>query len=192
MNAAGWRLQARWLQGVVARQEGQLDVARQLLTETAQTAAAAMVSQIEQRCASELGYVALAAGDAATAEGHFRQAVALIEAMRAPLPAEEFRMGFLGDKLAPYAELVRLCVADGTPARLAEALDFVERSRARGLVDMLGGVEQRLEPRDPFEAELVARIQRLRGELNWFYSQLNRPENGPDARSGAEIGRVAG
>lgn len=190
VNAAGWRLEARWLQGVVARLEGQLDLARQILTDTAQTAAAALVSQIEQRCASELGFVALAAGDAVTAEGHFRKAVALIEAMRAPLPAEEFRMGFLGDKLAPYAELVRLCVADGAPARLAEALDFVERSRARGLVDVLEGAEQRLEPRDPYEGELAAQIQRLRGELNWFYSQLNRPEQGPDARSGAEIGAL--
>lgn len=121
-HAEGWHLQARWLAGVVERRRGDLTKSRQFLTETKHAAETAMAIQIVQRCASELGLVALANGDLTQAESYFRHAIDLIESMRAPLPAEEFRMGFIGDKLTPYTEMVRLCLADETPERLAEAL----------------------------------------------------------------------
>ncbi|MFO7633711.1 MAG: CHAT domain-containing tetratricopeptide repeat protein, partial [Caldilinea sp.] len=175
-HAEGWRLQASWLAGVVERRRGDLATARQLLTETMHAAEAVMATQIAQRCAGELGLVALADGDLTLAESHFRQAIDLTESMRAPLPAEEFRMGFIGDKLTPYVEMVRLCLASGATERLAEALSYVERSRARALVDLLGASEPMRAPRDEFEAKLLADLERLRGELNWFYSQLNRPD----------------
>jgi len=182
-HAEGWRLQANWLAGVVERRRGNLVAARQLLTETMRAAEAVMAIQIVQRCASELGLVALADGDDALAEIHFRRAIDLLESMRAPLPAEEFRMGFIGDKLTPYIEMVRLCLASGTPERLAEALDYVERSRARALVDLLGASEPMRAPRDDFEAKLLADLEHLRSELNWFYSQLNRPPGAALERS---------
>jgi CHAT domain-containing protein len=175
-HAEGWRLQANWLAGVVERRRGDRATARQLLNETMYAAESVMATQIAQRCASELGLVALAGGDLPLAEFYFRKAIDLLESMRAPLPAEEFRMGFIGDKLTPYIEMVRLCLASGTPERLAEALSYVERSRARALVDLLGASEPMRAPRDEFEAKLLADLERLRSELNWFYSQLNRPD----------------
>lgn len=175
-HAEGWRLQASWLAGVVERRRGDLATARQLLAETMHAAEAVMAAQIAQRCASELGLTALADGNLSLAESYFRQAIDLTESMRAPLPAEEFRIGFIGDKLTPYIEMVRLCLASGAPERLAEALSYVERSRARALVDLLGASEPIRAPRDEFEAGLLAELDRLRGELNWFYSQLNRPD----------------
>jgi CHAT domain-containing protein len=138
-----------------------------------------------QRCLTSLGLLAASAGDPDTAEVYFRQAVALTEDLRAPLPAEEFRTAFFADKLAPYDELVRLCLADDRADRSAEALGFVERARSRALVDMLGGrLKLQTQARDPFEAQLLARLDELREELNWFYSQLNRPPT-PDATRGA-------
>jgi CHAT domain-containing protein len=182
-RAAGWLLQTRWLLGVLARLEGRLEDAQERLTATLADAQAALIAPVAQRCVTELGLVALATGDAAEAERRFREAVTQIEAMRAPLPAEEFQIGFIGDKLTPYVELVRLCLADGSPTRRAEALDFVERSRARTLVDRLGGQGETPAPRDDFEAALFAQLAQLRHELNWFYSQLGRPESGAGARS---------
>lgn len=187
VHAAGWLLQTRWLRGVLAHRQGDLEEARARLTAVLADAQAALIAQVAQRCATELGLIALAAGDAAEAESRFRQAVTLIEAMRAPLPAEEFQIGFIGDKLTPYIELVRLCLADGSPARRAEALDFVERSRARALVDRLGGLEEEPAPLGEYEAALLAQVAQLRHELNWFYSQLSRPESGSGARSSAEV-----
>lgn len=189
-HAEGWRLQTSWLRGVVARRQGALAEAQQLLGETMHAAERVLASQLVQRCAGELGLVALASGDVAAAKTHFRHAIELIESLRAPLPAEEFRMGFIGDKLTPYIEMVRLCLADGSPARLIEAFGYAERSRARALVDMLSAGDQLLQPSDAYEAELFERMHRLRSELNWFYSQLNRPDSPATERGGHEVEEI--
>ncbi len=74
--------------------------------------------------------------------------------------------------------MVRLCLADGNPSRVAEALSYIERARSRTLMDMLGGVMPvSPKPRDGFEAGLYAQLEMLREELNWFYSQINLPDS---------------
>jgi CHAT domain-containing protein len=177
-NAWGRLLQARWLRGEIARRQGSLHEARLLLENTLHDAQEQMIPQIAQHCLTSLGQLAIAAGAVVQGEAAFKQAIDLIEAMRAPLPAEEFRIAFFGDKLKPYSELVQLCLADGTPQRMAEALGYVERARARSLVDMLGDSRAAGQPpHDLFEAKLAARIETLREELNWFYSQINRPDS---------------
>lgn len=45
-------------------------------------------------------------------------------------------------------------------------------------------------PRDDFEAKLLADIERLRSELNWFYSQLNRPDSAALGRSADSVDMV--
>jgi CHAT domain-containing protein len=122
--------------------------------------------------------LAEALGDRAGAEAAFRRAIASIEEVRAPLPAEEFRTAFLANKLIPYTEMVRLCLMDGNPSRVAEALSYIERARSRALMDLLAGaMPVSPKPRDPFEAGLYARLEMLREELNWFYSQINLPDS---------------
>jgi CHAT domain-containing protein len=185
-GAWGRWLEARWLQGEAARGLGQTAEAHAALKAARREAEQRATPQITQRCDTSLGLLAAAQGDTAEAQAAFTRAIGLIEELRAPLPAEEFRTAFLADKLTAYAELVRLCLADGRPARVAEALGYVERARSRALLDMLGGAfAARLDPEDPFEAELWTRLEGLREELSWFYSQINR---GPDlpATRGAE------
>jgi CHAT domain-containing protein len=130
-----------------------------------------------------LGLLSTAAGNLAEAEASFKRAVALIEELRAPLPAEEFRTAFIADKLTAYNELVRLCLNDDQPERVIEALGYVERARSRALVDMLGGAfKERLDPSDSFEADLLTQLETLREELNWYYSQINRPSDDVTSR----------
>ena len=150
VNAWGRLLQARWLRGEAAYHQGQYTTARRLLDETLQEARDRLTPQIAHRCLTTLGRLAGSNGDAANAERYFKEAVTLIEQMRAPLPAEAFRIAFLSDKLTPYRELVRLCLADGTPTRIAEALGYVEQARARALLDLLGDL-----PAAPSAPELV-------------------------------------
>jgi CHAT domain-containing protein len=108
--------------------------------------------------------------------------------MRAQLPADEFRTAFAADKLTPYTELVRLCLKDGSAGRIDEALGYIERERSRALLDMLGGAVRPPElARDPFEAQLVARLSELRQELNWFYGQFNRPPDSDAPRGTAAM-----
>jgi CHAT domain-containing protein len=182
-RAGTWRrlLLARWLRGEAARAQGQERLAQILLETTLREAEAQALPQIAERCHTSLGLLAAARGETDRAELSFKRAISLIEDLRAPLPAEEFRTAFVADKLAPYDELVRLCLSDPTGARVTEALCYTERARSRALVEMLSGaLTVRPRPRDEFEAELFAQLEQLREELNWFYSSINRPPS-PDA-----------
>jgi CHAT domain-containing protein len=189
LAAAGiWRrlLLARWLQADASRALGDHAAAHTLLHSILREAQAQEVPQVAQRCATSLGQLAADTGDTVTAEAHFTGAIAMIEDLRAPLPADEFRTAFMADKLVPYAEMVRLCLASGDSARVVEALGYVERARSRALVEMVRGVVPvQRPPRDAAEAALLAQLEALREDLNWFYNQVNRP---PDA----DTSRVAG
>jgi CHAT domain-containing protein/Tfp pilus assembly protein PilF len=186
-RAGSWGrlLLARWLRGDAARAQARPE-ARELLTETLREADAQALPQLVQRCHTSLGKLAAAAGDAVAAERSFERAVEVIEALRAPLPAEEFRTAFFADKVTPYLELVRLSLGKGGEADRARAFEYLERARSRALADMLAGtLEVRPRPRDAFEAGLTAQLDALREELSWFYSQINRLETegqrGPEA-----------
>ena len=176
----GWHqiLLARWLRADIARALGYLDEARRLFQSAVQDSVAKGQPQIAERCHTGLGLVALAKGETAVAERHFRKAVAVTEELRAPLPGEEFRTAFFANKLVPYNELVRICL-DAGEERLIEALMIVESARSRTLVDSLGGTHENLiEPRDAFEASLLTQIGELREELNYLYKEINQPANG--------------
>jgi CHAT domain-containing protein/tetratricopeptide (TPR) repeat protein len=189
-EAGSWGrlLVARWLRGEAARALGDRRAAQLLIESTLRDAEQRAVPQVAQRCHTSLGLLAAAAGDLAGAEASFQRAVQLIETMRASLPADEFRTAFAADKLTPYNELARLCLADGDAGRIAEALGYIERERSRALMDMLGGaVRLPAPPRDPFEARMAERLSELRQELNWFYSQINRPPDGESPRGAAAM-----
>jgi CHAT domain-containing protein len=180
----GRLLLARWLRGEAARAHGQMRQARSILEAALREAEQQATPQVAQRCHTSLGLLSATAGHTTEAEAAFKRAIALIEDLRAPLPAEELRTAFVADKLTSYAELARLCLDDGRPERVAEALGYVERARSRALLDMLGGaLTAQLKPDDPFEAELLTRLEALREELNWFYSQINHPRDSAASRS---------
>lgn len=185
-EAATWGklILAEWFEGEAARALGATSEAHELLAQALRDAEAFQVPQIEQQCHTSLGLLWAAVGDTAAAEAAFQRAVRIIEALRAPLPADEFRVAFVSDKLTAYVELVRLCLADGGVERVAEALGYVERARSRSLVDRLSKpVRTEIAARDQFEAQLVARLGDLHEELNWFYSRINRPEAGESLRT---------
>lgn len=190
-HAWGRYLQARWLQGEALRAQGKTLEAEPLLKSTLEEAERWSALSILHRCHTSLGLCAAALGDLPRAEMAFKGAISLIEEARAPLPAEEFRTAFMTDKLIPYQEMVRLCLLDGTPARVAEALGYVEKARSRALVDMLGSaVGESAKPRDVFEADLFARLELLREELNWFYSQINRPDSDAASRGASMMSEL--
>jgi tetratricopeptide (TPR) repeat protein len=87
----GRLLLARWLRGDAARALDQPHIARKKLEATLHDAEQRGVPEIMRRCLTSLGLLARDAGDPTGAENAFRQAVALSEAMRTPLPADEFR-----------------------------------------------------------------------------------------------------
>jgi CHAT domain-containing protein len=194
LAAAGiWRrlLLARWLCADAARAIGRQEVAETMLRAILQDAREQEAPQVAQRAATSLGLLRAAMGDTVAAEAHFLEAINAIEDMRAPLPADEFRTAYMADKLAPYAEMVRLCLAGDHGERLVEALTYVERARSRALMELLRGVVPvHRPPRDAAEAALQARLDTLREDLNWFYSQMNRPPDADSARVAGTMGEL--
>lgn len=80
------------------------------------------------------GKIALAEGRKSVAEDMFKKAVEVIEKQRSSINSEAGRIGFVGDKQVVYAELTSLLLDD---ERYAEAFAYVERAKARALVDLL-------------------------------------------------------
>lgn len=162
---------ARWLQGEAARLQGDTDNAHTLLTETLDQAQGWQQPDIVARCLTSLGLLLIDAGQHELAKEKFKAAIEVIEKLRAPLPAEEFRTAFFSDKLVPYRELTLLALNSD----YREALYYAERARSRSLVDLLGGsVSLQLTPQNDAELALVHSINDKRHKLNYFYRQLNQ------------------
>jgi CHAT domain-containing protein len=172
-----WWLLARWLRGESARALGAPEAAAEILEAAREAADLLCAPHVARRCLTSLGLLRAAQGDLAGARQSFERAIQQLESQRAALPSEEFRAAFLADKLAPYAELARLCLDDPAGPDAAGALRHVERARARALLEMMAGGNAgraRGPIRDEAEAALLARVIALRAELNWSYAQLQR------------------
>jgi CHAT domain-containing protein/tetratricopeptide (TPR) repeat protein len=177
-QAGAWErlLLARWILGETARARGETGKARELFDSALRDAELHALPQLAQRCHTSLGLLHAKVSFSDSAEASFKRAIELIEDLRALLPGDEFRTAFVSDKLIAYIELVRICLDSMDPARVKEAFSYVERSRARALADLLNGSIRFLpKPRDQFESKLFERLEELREELNWFYSQINLP-----------------
>jgi CHAT domain-containing protein len=163
------RLTASWVRGEVLRNSFDIRSAQRNLELTFEQSLRQENLSLAQLCQVSLGKLELQKGALEKAEVHFKKAIELIENLRAPLPAEEFRMAFLADKLAPYHELAKICLKDDR--RVFEAFAYVEEARSRALAESIE--ENPGRKRGP-ENELTKELRELREDLNWFYSRLNR------------------
>lgn len=166
-------LLSKWLHGEILRNLKKFKNAEKLLTETFVEAICTEQTNLAQTCLNSLGNLALQANDKKTAESHFKKAVKMIEKLRAPLPAEEFRMSFLADKMSPFESLAKLYLMEND---LRKAFLMIEKARARTLSENLLG--NYVKPNDKTSSKLREQLANLREELNWFYSRMNRAHAG--------------
>lgn len=96
------------------------------------------------------GRIAEKEGDVSHAVPFYRQAVDVIEQARASIHTDANKIGFVGDKQAVYHHLIVALFKHG---QYDKAFEYVERAKARALVDMLaakkdfalkGGAEQEI------------------------------------------------
>ncbi len=78
-------------------------------------------------------------GDAATAIDLFKRAIEIIESQRSTINTEANKIGFVGDKQAVYGRLVAVLFKAG---RSMDAYEYIERAKARALVDLLANKEE--------------------------------------------------
>lgn len=91
----------------------------------------------EAEALANLGSLRAAMGDHAAALAAFDAAITIIESLRAGVSAEEARTGFFSTVVSTYAHAVLEALELGDPAR---AFDYVERARARALLDLFAEV----------------------------------------------------
>ncbi len=154
-------LSARWIRADLLSKLGDRNAAEALLEQTMKRAIKGEQSPVAQAAMTSLGVLASENGDVRRAEKFFRNAIRSVEATRAPLPGEEFRMAFLAKTLAPYENLTKLYLREG---RFEDAFACVERSRARSLLE---GITSK-------KAVALDGDTQVREELNWYYSRLDR------------------
>jgi tetratricopeptide (TPR) repeat protein len=128
-----------------------------------------------------LGRLAEIAGDVEAALEHYEACASGVEHLRRQV-AVELRGGFLADKGEIYEDLVSLRLIR---AEIGHALKTVERAKSRALVELLAhNLDIRVKVRRESDRDLVAHIERLRQECQWYYNRLNPFGE----REGAEIG----
>jgi CHAT domain-containing protein/tetratricopeptide (TPR) repeat protein len=75
------------------------------------------------------------AADTPAALKHLREAIEIVEQLRARIKIEDLQDGFLQDKLQLYDTMIRLLLDND---QFREAFDYSERSRGRSFIDLLG------------------------------------------------------
>ena len=106
------------------------------------------------------------AGEPEQAIQILEQTLDRVEAIQRQIVVSEFRAGFLEDKLVLYQELAQLHLAQQAPA---QALQTVERAKARTLADMLADRQSRAgmtaQPEISDRSDLARALQQARSEL---------------------------
>lgn len=182
---------ARFHQARIQSDRGDLQAATRLIRESHALASSLDVAPLLADVVHARGQLHRKLGRQTDAIRDFRESVSQTERVRGSLQAERFRAAFLGDRLAPYEDLVRALLDQGGPDALADAFSIVEKVKSRSLLDLVRGALDSAEhgatssaaaapmQQPPGEAPLVAELARLRRELNALYSRLSI-----DGRSG--------
>lgn len=166
-------LSAQFIKGEALRNLGRFGEAETVLQQTLIKSIGESQLNTAWACQISLGKLALQDNQTEKAIGYFKKAIEQIENLRAPLPAEEFRMAFLANKLEPFEELARIYLKENN---LEKAFEYLESARARTLSESLGAKTKEKEADDKVLAKLRKTLETLREELNWFYSRLSRAD----------------
>ncbi|HEX9960172.1 MAG TPA: CHAT domain-containing protein, partial [Pyrinomonadaceae bacterium] len=166
-------LMNKWIRAEALRNLSDFKKAENLLTEVFADAKKREQPQIAQLALNSLGKLFSRMGETRAAEKFFKKAIKLIETLRAPLPAEEFRMAFLANNLAPFENLARIYLAEN---KIKDAFLMIEKARSRSLAESIAGGN--LQPSTSSASTgLSRRLEALREELNWFYSRISRAKS---------------
>lgn len=114
--------------------QGRLAEAKAAYDELLRLPALRQNSAIHWMVLYDRGRIAEAEGERETATALLRQALEVIELLRSSIDTEAAKIGFVADKQGVYGALIGLLLAQD---RAAEALEVVERAKARALVDLL-------------------------------------------------------
>lgn len=125
---------------------------------------------VSYQCYDLMGSLQDSEGKLDHAEELYMKAIEEMESLRGNIGLDEFRMSFGKDKYQVYENVVDLKIRSDL---VAEAFEFVERSKSRTLIDLL---EQNLDSvwQSNGSGSRRADIQKVRQDLNALYSRLSQ------------------
>ncbi len=100
---------------------------------------------------------------------HFRAAVKILEEARSLLPSEEIHSAYLRGKLSVYEDLIQTLLERGGEQDVVEALEWVEQSKSRLLLERIQSHGEAKTAQRTGDAQ----IERLRAELSRAYFRLH-------------------
>jgi CHAT domain-containing protein len=150
-----------------------MNAAESLLHEAQKITAELPLPQLRVSVQQRLGGLYLRQGRETEAESLLITAVTEIERLRGTLARLSLRTSFLQDKMAVYADLVRLYLARGDQDSLKKAFRVTEQAKSRTLLDLLSQdiaaqLQQNLNP------DLAQRLQTMQADLNAIYNEALR------------------
>lgn len=142
--------------------------------------AAQDLPELATGCLTTLGRLMRQRGHADAARSRFEQAAQRIEAQRAVLPGDEFRVAYGADKQAPFDALLELALDDPATDGPERLLATMERARAQAL----GSALARPDGAGGIDAQ-------RREQLHWLQGQWQDAiAQGADERAAALHGRM--
>ncbi|MDW8241365.1 MAG: tetratricopeptide repeat protein, partial [Acidobacteriota bacterium] len=133
---------------------------------------------LQFQCLHLLGNLMEQTGQTQQASQYYVKAIEYLEAMRSSICVDEFKSTFLRDKLRVYEDLIQLCLRAGTPEKIDEAFAYAQAAKSRSLVELLSG-ERNIASKthEPSTEQLYQEWNRLREELDYYYSRVNQFDN---------------
>ena len=140
-----------------------------------------------RECYFMKGFILEKKGDIPAAEKHYAESVKVLESLREDVAGgEEEMLAFVEMRGHSYKRLVALLLKQG---KIAEALEYLERSRLRNLRDQFDQLAPRLS--NEREEEAKAREKVLREEIEAARTQLveekSKPEEAQDVTKIAQL-----
>ena len=132
------------------------------------------IKEVEWRAAAGKATLLREQGKLPDALAWFTKSVEVVEGMRAALKIDELRNSFQTNKLDLYRDIITLLI---TMNRTDDAFNFLERSRSRSFIDLLGN--QKLSFKNEGDQETWTRIDTLSSTLASLKSELGSYDKPP-------------
>ena len=134
------------------------------------------IKEVEWRAAAGMGAVLREKQQTTESLSWLSKAVEVVESMRASLKIDELRNSFQNNKLDLYRDIITLLIGMN---RTEDAFNYLERSRSRSFIDLLGN--QKMSFKNEADQETWAQINRLGSTLDSLRSELGSYEHPPAA-----------
>ncbi|MGE5843141.1 MAG: CHAT domain-containing protein, partial [Deltaproteobacteria bacterium] len=185
--------QSLFFLGQAQRLSNQEEEAKKSYEAAAQRAKATGKSETLWRAYSELGHLAAKGRENQRAFNYYAEAISIIEEMRGELGDPALKALFMEDKFQVYERMIRLLYR---MKRHEEAFNYLERVKARTMLDMLGDktfAAKSLELEDLLARERALReqLQDLMRTSDQFSEEESAEEEGSEEQSSESESREA-